>query len=214
LAALAVVLWLAVFLPAGSLTFWQAWAYWFVFVASVSAIGVYFLKNDAALVESRLKVGPGVEEDAGQKVAQVLLALFFILEIIVPSLDHRFGWSKVPVTLVVSGDVFAAAGLAIIFLVFRENSFASAAIKVNEGQRVISSGPYGLVRHPMYSGALVMLLSTPLALGSFWGLLPFVGMLAVIVFRLRGEERFLAESLPGYAEYRLKVRYRLIPHVW
>jgi protein-S-isoprenylcysteine O-methyltransferase Ste14 len=214
LAALAVVLWVALFLPAGSLDFWQAWAYWFVFMASVTAISLYFLKNDAALVESRLKVGPGAEEERGQKLAQVLLALFFILLIVVPPLDHRFRWSAVPGYIAVSGDVFVAVGLAVIFLVFRENGYASASIEVNEGQRVISTGPYGVVRHPMYSGALVMLLFTPLALGSVWGLLPFLGMLGVIVFRLRGEERFLAGSLPGYAEYRLKVRYRLIPYVW
>src|SRR5208283_4981831 len=180
LAALAVVLWLALFLTAGSLAFWQAWAYWLVFMASVTAISVYFLKKDATLIESRLKVGPGVEEERGQKLAQVLLPLFFVLLIIVPSLDHRFRWSGVPDYLAVLGDVFVAVGLAIIFLVFMENGFASAAIEVNEGQRVISTGPYGVVRHPMYAGALVMLLFTPIALGSLWGLLPFLGLFVVI----------------------------------
>jgi protein-S-isoprenylcysteine O-methyltransferase Ste14 len=214
LAALAVVLWLALFLPAWSLGFWQAWTYWIVFVASVTAISAYFLKKDLALIESRVNVGPGVESERGQKIAQVLLGVFFILLIVVPSLDHRLRWSSVPVYLVIAGDVFVALGLSVIFLVFRENGHASAAIEVKEGQRVISTGPYGVVRHPMYAGALVMLLFTPLALGSYWGLLPFLGMTAVIAFRLSGEEEFLARNLPGYGEYRRKVRYRLIPLVW
>ncbi len=214
LIALAVALWLALFLPAGSLDFWQAWVYWFVFMACVTAISVYFLKKDIALVESRLKVGPDAEDERGQKLAQVLLALFFILLMIVPSLDHRFRWSGVPDYLSVIGDVFVSVGLAIIFLVFRENGFASAAIEVNEGQSVISTGPYAVVRHPMYAGALIMLFFTPIAIGSLWGLLPFLGMFAVIALRIRGEERFLVKSLSGYGEYRRKVRHRLIPFLW
>ena len=116
--------------------------------------------------------------------------------------------------LVVMADVFVVLGLLIVFIVFKENSFTSAVIEVNEGQKVISTGPYGVVRHPMYAGALLMLLFTPLALGSFWGLLAFIPMLLVISLRVVEEEKFLSKNLSGYDEYCRKVRYRLIPFIW
>jgi protein-S-isoprenylcysteine O-methyltransferase Ste14 len=214
LAALAVVLWLALFVPAGTLGFWQGWAYWLIFMSCVTAISVYFMRGDLTLIENRLKTGPGAETGSVQKLAQVLISLFFVLLILIPALDHRFGWSSVPAYLVVLGDAFTAIGLAVIFLVFRENSHASAAIKVNEGQEVVSTGLYSAVRHPMYAGALIMLLFTPLALGSFWGLIPFLGITVAIALRIYDEEKFLAKNLRGYDEYRRKVRFRLIPYVW
>jgi len=212
--ALVVVLWAALFLPAWSLDYWQAWAYWAVFSASVSAISVYFLKNDPGLVESRLKAGPVSEKEPSQSLIQALASVFFILIFVVSALDHRFQWSRVPALLAIAGDVFVALGLLTIFLVFRENTYTSVLIEVSEGQRVISTGPYRVVRHPMYSGALLMLLFTPLALGSFWGVLAVFPMFGAIGFRLLGEERFLAKGLPGYAEYCQKTRYRLVPFVW
>jgi protein-S-isoprenylcysteine O-methyltransferase Ste14 len=214
LAALAVLLWLVLFLPAGSLNYWQAWTYWLVFLACVSAISVYFLKKDLNLIVGRLKAGPGAEKEKTQKVTQVFVSIFFILLILIPSLDHHFQWSNVPAFLVAIGDTFVAVGLFTVFLVFRENSFTSTVIEVNKDQKVISTGPYGVVRHPMYSGALLMLLFTPLALGSFWGLLAFPPMLVTIAFRLAEEEKFLLKNLPGYIEYRQKIRYRLIPIIW
>jgi protein-S-isoprenylcysteine O-methyltransferase Ste14 len=214
LAGLAAVLWLALFLPSWSLDYWQAWIYWLVFVSSVTAITVYFLRKDLRLIEARLKTGPVAEKERGQKIIQAVLSLFFILLILIPSLDHRFHWSSVPAYLVVIGDVFVVLGLSMIFLVFRENSYTSVIIEVSDEQKVISTGPYGIVRHPMYAGALLMLFFTPLALGSFWGLLAAFPMLAAIALRLLGEERFLAENLPGYDKYRQKVRYRLIPFIW
>jgi protein-S-isoprenylcysteine O-methyltransferase Ste14 len=212
--ALVLVLWVVLFLPAWSLGYWQAWVYWAVFSASVSAISVYLLKNDPRLVESRLKAGPVAESDTGQKIAQALAGALFLSLFVVSALDHRFGWSVVPGYLVATGDAFVVLGLTTIFLVFRENTYTSVLIEVSEGQRVISTGPYRAVRHPMYSGALLMLLFTPLALGSFWALLAALPMLGVISFRLLGEEKFLAKSLPGYVEYCRKTRYRLVPHVW
>ena len=214
LAALAFVLFLAFFLPAGSLNYWQAWTYWLVFLISVSAINVYFMKKDINLIASRLKTGPSAEKEKSQKLANSLITIFFILLILIPPFDHRFQLSNVPLYLVVSADVFVAFGLLIVFLVFKENSFTSATIEVTQGQKVISKGPYAVVRHPMYAGALLMLLFTPLALGSFWGLLALIPMLLVIAFRVVEEEKFLANTLVGYAEYCKKVHYHLIPFIW
>ncbi len=214
LAALAVVLWLALFLPAGSLNYWQGWAYWFVFVICVSSISIYFLKKDLNLIASRLKTGPSAEKENSQKLANSLITIFFILLILIPPFDHRYQLSNVPAYVALASYVFVAIGLFIIFLVFKENSFTSAVIEVNQGQKVISTGPYGVVRHPMYAGALLMLLFTPLALGSFWGLLAFIPMFLVIALRIVEEEKFLAKNLSGYAEYCKEVRCRLIPFVW
>jgi len=214
LAALAALLWLALFLSSGSIDFWQAWVYWLTFVGCVTAISVYFLKKDLRLIGSRLKTGPGAESVRTQKVAQALISFFFILLIIIPSLDHRYHWSSVPALLVMTGDGFVAVGLLVIFLVFRENSHASNIIEVREGQKTISTGPYALVRHPMYAGALLMLFFTPLALGSYGGLLPFIPISLAIAFRFLEEEKFLRKNLPGYDEYCRKVRYHVIPFIW
>jgi protein-S-isoprenylcysteine O-methyltransferase Ste14 len=214
LVALAVVLWLALFLPAGSLNYWQAWTYWLIFFMSVSAISAYFLKKDLNLIANRLKTGPSAEKEISQKLANSLITIFFILLILIPPFDHRFQLSNVPSFLVLAADVFVVLGLLIVFIVFKENSFTSAVIEVNQGQKVISTGPYAVVRHPMYAGALLMLLFTPLALGSFWGLLAFIPMLLVISLRVIEEEKFLWKNLSGYGEYCKKVRHRLIPFIW
>jgi protein-S-isoprenylcysteine O-methyltransferase Ste14 len=214
LAALAALLWLALFVPSWSLNYWQAWMYWLTFLASVSAVSTYFLKNDLNLIASRLKAGPSAEKESKQKIVNSFVSVFFVLLILIPSFDHRFEWSSVPWFVSVAGDVFVVLGLLVVFLVFKENSFTSAIIEVNKEQKVISTGPYSVVRHPMYSGALLMLFFTPLALGSFWGLLAFLPMVAAIAFRILEEEKFLAKSLPGYNSYCKKVRYRLVPFVW
>jgi protein-S-isoprenylcysteine O-methyltransferase Ste14 len=214
LVALAVVLWLALFLPAGSLNYWQAWTYWLIFFMSVSAISAYFLKKDLNLIANRLKTGPSAEKEISQKLANSLITIFFILLILIPPFDHRFQLSNVPSFLVLAADVFVVLGLLIVFMVFKENSFTSAVIEVNQGQKVISTGPYAVVRHPMYAGALLMLLFTPLALGSFWGLLAFIPMLLVISLRVIEEEKFLWKNLSDYGEYCKKVRHRLIPFIW
>jgi protein-S-isoprenylcysteine O-methyltransferase Ste14 len=133
---------------------------------------------------------------------------------ILPSLDHRFSWSAVSLPVVVAGDVLTALGFLIVFLVFKENTFTAATIAVTRDQKVVSTGPYSVVRHPMYSGALVMLFGTPLALGSWWGLLMFIPMILTIAWRASDEERFLFKNLSGYKEYCQIVRYRLVPFVW
>jgi len=214
LIALAVVMWIVLFLPAGSLNYWQGWVYWITFFVCVSFISAYFIRKDITLIAKRLKAGPAGETQTSQKFIQAIAAIFFVLLLLIPPIDHHFQWSNVPAFLVITADVFVVLGLAIVFLVFRENTFTSAVIEVNENQKVISTGPYKYVRHPMYSGALVMLFFTPLALGSFWGLLAFLPMFFAICFRLLEEEKFLGKSLVGYREYCKKTRCRLIPFIW
>ena len=211
---LIVVLGVLLFVPAWSLDYWEAWIFLLVFGISVFAITLYFLRKDPKLIESRVQVGPVAEQEKRQKIIQSLAGTFFILPFIIASLDHRFGWSTVATPLVILGDILVALGLYIVFLVFRENTYTSATIEVQEEQKVISSGPYGLVRHPMYAGAFIMLLGTPLALGSWWAYIFIFLLFAAIIWRLLVEEKFLAKNLPGYASYRQRVRYRLIPFVW
>ncbi len=211
---LATVVWLALFLPAGKLTYWQGWLYWIVFFSIVTSISLYFIKKDPHLISSRVKVGPTAEEKSSQKISQAFAAVFFILLLLIPPFDFRFGWSNVPIYLVVISDVFVTFGFVVIFLVFRQNTFASAIIEVKAEQKVVSTGVYSVVRHPMYSGALLLLLFTPLALGSFWGMLAFFPLFVVICFRLIDEEKTLSKNLKDYDEYRKKTRYRLIPYIW
>jgi protein-S-isoprenylcysteine O-methyltransferase Ste14 len=204
----------AIFIPAWSLNYWQAWVFLTVFAVSSLAITLYLMKQDPALLARRMPAGPGAEHDRGQKIIQSLASIAFIAMIVVPAIDHRLGWSKVPTWVVLAADTLVALGFIVVFFVFRENTFASATIEVDAGQRTISTGPYALVRHPMYAGALVMLAGVPLALGSWWGLLAIAPMKLLIVLRLLAEEQVLATNLSGYAEYRIKVRYRLAPFVW
>lgn len=214
LAGLAIVMLLALFLPNWSLNYWQAWVYWIIFMGSVLAITAYFLKTDIKLIKNRLKGGPLAEKEANQKVIQALAGLFFILIFIVSALDHHFGWSNVPTYLVILGDIFVVLGFSIISLVFKENSYASGIIEVGKEQKVISTGPYSLVRHPMYSGAFLMLFFTPIALGSFFGVLFVIPIFLVIIWRLLDEEKFLLKNLPGYDKYCKKIHYRLVPFIW
>jgi len=200
--------------PAWTLDYWQAWVYLVIFAASAALISAYLWKNDPKLLERRINAGPGAEKQTRQKLIQLLASLAFIGAMIVPSLDHRFSWSAVPLPVVVTGDLLVALGFLIVFRVFKENTFTAATITVTPGQKVVSTGPYAVVRHPMYSGALVMLLGTPLALGSWWGLLMFIPMVFTIAWRARDEERFLFKYLSSYQEYCQAVRYRLMPFVW
>jgi protein-S-isoprenylcysteine O-methyltransferase Ste14 len=172
------------------------------------------VKNDPGLLQRRMRGGPFAEKQAAQKIIMSLTSLGFIGLIVVPGLDHRFGWSHLPPWLVLAGDVLVALGFLTVAFVFRENSFSSATIELATDQQVISSGPYAWVRHPMYAGGLVLLLGIPVALGSWWGLLVLAAILPALIWRLIDEERFLSRNLPGYVEYQHKVRYRLMPLVW
>lgn len=202
------------FLAAGTIRYWQGWAYLAVFFGASFLITLYLAKNDPALLKRRLSAGPWAEKEQTQKIIMAFTSIGFVALIVTPGLDFRFGWSAVPLPIVAAGDVLVAIGYAIIFLVYKENTFTSATIEVAKDQRVISTGPYALVRHPMYAGGLLYLLGTPLALGSWWGLVPFAATLPFLIWRLFDEEAFLARNLPGYTEYRNKVRFRLAPGVW
>lgn len=214
LISLIVILGLLLFIPAGTLRFWQAWIYLFIFGGSSFLITLFLMKKDMELLKRRLRAGAVAEKEVTQKTIQTFAQLCFICVLLVPGFDHRFKWSDVPVYLVIAGEIFTALGFLIVFFVFRENSFTSATIEIAGDQTVVSTGPYAYVRHPMYSGALLMLLFTPFALGSFWDLLPVAFMFIVIIWRLLNEEKFLSKNLPGYTDFCLKTRFRLVPMIW
>ncbi|HUI45395.1 MAG TPA: isoprenylcysteine carboxylmethyltransferase family protein [Nitrospirota bacterium] len=202
------------FAPGGTFDFLQAWAYLLVFALSTALITAYLRKKDPQLLVRRVKAGPAAEKVKIQKRIQFFAAIAFIGMFILASLDHRFSWSDVPLSIVITGDVLVMCGFLIIFVVFKENTFSAAIIEVATGQKVISTGPYAIIRHPMYLGALVMLFGTPLALASWWGLLMSFSIASVIVWRILEEEKFLSIHLPGYSDYKKKVPCRLVPFVW
>jgi len=202
------------FLPAWTLDYWQAWAFLAVFGASALAITLYLMKWDPKLLERRAHAGPTAEKETSQKIIQSITAVGFCAALVVPALDHRFHWSTVPLYAAVAGDIFVAIGFLIIFAVYKENSFASAVIELAPEQKVISTGPYALIRHPMYVGGFIMFLGMAPSLGSWWGLFVLVLMTPALIWRLLDEEEFLTKNLAGYAAYRNRVKYRLIPLLW
>jgi protein-S-isoprenylcysteine O-methyltransferase Ste14 len=199
---------------AGTIDYWQAWLYLAVYFACSIAISVYLIEKDPALLARRMSGGPFAEKEPTQRIIMAITSLGFIALAIVPALDRRFGWSHVPAPFVIVGDLLVLLGWLGIYIVFRENSFASATIESAADQRVISTGPYALMRHPMYVAALVMLLGVSPALGSWWGLPIVIAILPALMWRLTDEERFLVQNLAGYREYQGRVRYRLLPLVW
>lgn len=210
----AIMLGLLLFLPAGTLNYWQAWSFIVVFMISVSAIGVYLSIKDPALLERRKHIGPAAEQSVAQKIIISLGLLGNLALLIFCGLDQRFGWSKMPGVVSLVGDVLVALGLFMNLLVFRENSYGASNIKVEERQPVISTGPYALVRHPMYAGVLIMIIGVPLALGSWWGLMVLALLLPGLMWRILDEEKFLKKDLPGYVAYTQQVSYRLVPGLW
>jgi protein-S-isoprenylcysteine O-methyltransferase Ste14 len=210
LLALAVVL----FASAGTLRYWEAWVYLGLQLASMAAINVYLLKRDPALLERRLALDEHGEKEKVQRVVMGLFRLFGLAMLIVAGVDHRLGWSAVPPVLVAAAAAVFAAGVLLVFMVFRENTYTSSVIEVNAGQTVVSTGPYRLVRHPMYAGMLIMGLATPLLLGSYWAALFLLPGWVLLGIRILAEERFLSERLSGYKEYMTATRHRLIPGVW
>lgn len=214
LTVLALAMALLLFVPAGTVRYWQAWVYLSIFTGASLLTTLYVMRKDPALLERRMRGGPTAEKRTAQKIIMLSASMGFIALLFVPALDHRFGWSSVPRYGAALGDLLVAIGFYFTFLVYRENTFASATIEVAKDQKVIATGPYAIVRHPMYASGFLYLLGTPLALGSYWGLLALPAMLPFLIWRLVDEERFLVKNLPGYAEYQVKVRHRLVPFVW
>jgi protein-S-isoprenylcysteine O-methyltransferase Ste14 len=202
------------FIPAWTLDYWQAWAFLAVYFAWSFAITLYLMKKDPKLLQRRMSGGPWAEKEPVQKIIMSVASLGFIGLLVIPALDHRFAWSSMPPYLALAGDGLVVLGWLGVYFVFRENTFSSATIELAPEQEVISTGPYALVRHPMYAGGLVMLLGIPIALGSWWGVLIVIAITPALIWRLSDEEKFLARNLPGYVEYQNKVPYRLIPMVW
>jgi protein-S-isoprenylcysteine O-methyltransferase Ste14 len=211
---LAAAMGLLVFISAGTIRYWQAWVYLGVFLGASLLITSYLIKKDPELLKRRLKGGPTAEKEKKQKIIMSFASICFVALVVVPSLDYRFKWSAVPLYLQITSDILTAIGFYIVFLVYKENTFASATIQVVSDQKVISTGPYSIVRHPMYAGSLIYIIATPVALGSYWGLLVIPVMIPFLIWRLFDEERLLSQNLPGYTEYCTKVRWRLIPRVF
>lgn len=214
LAVLGLAMALLLFVPAGSLQYWQAWLYLSVFLGASVLTTLDLINRDPALLKRRMRGGPTAEKEPTQRIIMLFTSLGFIALLVVPALDYRFGWSAVPLSVVLMGNLLVAVGFYFIALVYRENTFTSATIEVATGQKVVSTGPYAIVRHPMYASALLYLLGTPLALGSYWGFLPLVVMMPFLIWRLLDEEQLLARDLRGYTEYQARVPYRLVPFVW
>lgn len=198
-----------IFLPAGTLRYWQAWILWSCFAVLTLFITFYFGKKSPDLLARRMHVK---EKDATHKPPAIFNLSFLCY--VIPGLDFRFHWSAVPLWLVIVADAVVFLGYLLIIFVFRENRYAATIVQVEEKQKVIDSGPYAMVRHPMYLGLVLMVLFTPLALGSYWAIIPSLLIIPLNVIRIKGEEEVLRRELPGYEEYCLKTRYRLIPHIW
>ena len=199
------------FIPAGSFRYWQGWVFMALLFLPMPITSPYFLKRDPQLVERRLRTE---EKSRAQKTIIRWAQLIVFASLLIPGLDYRFGWSRVPLGLTILSQVFFFAGYLITLWVMKENRFASRTVQVEEGQKVISTGPYRLVRHPMYFGGVLMLLFTPLALGSWWALPGFLLAIPLIVLRLLHEEKMLCRDLPGYSDYCLRTRSRLFPLLW
>jgi protein-S-isoprenylcysteine O-methyltransferase Ste14 len=202
------------FIPAGTFRYWQGWVTLAVFIACSGAYTGYLAKHDPALLKRRTEAGISHEKEFTQKVVMALLYIACIVLVVLPPLDVRFGWSVMPWQVSIIGDAFIVFSFYLFYLVSKVNTYAAANVRVEQGQKVISSGVYALVRHPMYFGALFLFAGTPVALGSWWALLLFPVLIPILVARILNEEKLLARDLPGYIEYMQKVRYRLIRGVW
>lgn len=206
-----IVIMLFFFLPAGAWNYWQGWLYIGILIIPMFFVLVYLLRNDPELLERRMRLR---EQRSEQKLIVKVSLIFFLLAYILPGFDIRFGWSKAPVWVCLLADVLVLFGYWIVFRVFQVNSYASRVIEINSGQKVIDTDIYAIVRHPMYFGAILMYALSPLALGSYWAMIPGFMIVPVLVARILDEEAALEKDLPGYTEYKQKTKYRLIPFVW
>jgi protein-S-isoprenylcysteine O-methyltransferase Ste14 len=210
----ALLLGVLLFLPAGTFNYWQAWTFIIVFMITISVFGVYFSIKDPALMERRKQAAPGTQQSMLQNIIATVAFSMLIAVFVVCGLDRRFGWSAMPPVLSWLGDAIEVFSFYMFYLVFKENSFGGSSILVEESQKVSSTGPYAIVRHPMYVGTIVMVIGIALGLGSWWTLLLLVIQMPVLVIRILDEEKVLEKNLAGYKEYEQKVHYRLIPYLW
>lgn len=199
------------FLPAGTLRYWQAWVFLAILFVPMFVVVACFLRKDPEVLERRMRMK---EKEPAQKVILLCSYPFFLAAYLLPGLDRRWGWSAVPAWLVIAADAVVLAAYLLVARVMRENRFLSRTVGVDQGQEVVRSGPYAIVRHPMYAAVIPLYLAGPLALGSYWALIPAAAIPVVIVLRILDEEKVLCRELEGYGEYRRQVRYRLIPGVW
>lgn len=209
-----IILGLLIFIPSWTILYWQGWVYFLIISVSLWVTTLYFLKNDRALMERRINIGPQAEQKMSQKIILTFFILLLIALVVISVLDHRYTISQVPVVFTIIAYLIILFGIYIIYRVSKENSYASATIEADQGQSVISSGPYAIVRHPMYSGALSIFIFTPIALGSLIGIIPAGMIVVLLMMRAVDEEAFLKKHLSGYSEYCGRIRYRLLPYIW
>lgn len=206
---LTVIMWVILFIPAWTMKFWQAWILWSGFSIITFSITAYFINKNPEFLARRTK---GKEENIKKK-SPLFLKLYYI-GFILPGIDFRFNWSNEPLWLVILSNVIVFASYIFIFYVFKQNSYASTTIQVEDNQNVISSGPYSIIRHPMYLGMILMSLFIPLALGSYYSLIPMLLIIPITVMRVKNEEEILLRELKGYRAYCSKTKYRVIPFIW
>lgn len=205
---------LLLFLPAGTFNYWQGWLFIVVFMITISVFGVYFSVKDPALMERRKQAGPAAEQSTVQKVVATIAFTSLFGLFILGGLDHRFGWSHMPPFVALAGDALVVVSFYMYYLVFKANSFGASNIRVEDNQKVAATGPYAIVRHPMYSVGVLFFAGIALGIGSWWALSMLVIAFPVLVIRILDEEKLLQKDLPGYTEYEQKVHYRLVPYFW
>jgi protein-S-isoprenylcysteine O-methyltransferase Ste14 len=205
------ILFLILFLPAWTINYLEGWIFLAILLIPMTFVMIYFLNKKPEFLIRRMKFR---EKEEAQKKIIALGYLPILIQFILPGIDKRMGWSNIPLSIEVSADLIVLAGYLMIFWVFKENEFASRIIEVDEKQEVIQTGPYRIVRHPMYLGTMVMYFTAPIALGSYWALIPALLIIPILIARIVNEEKVLEKELLGYSEFQKKTKYRIIPGVW
>ena len=200
-----------IFIPAGTLKFWNGWLFIGAIFIPMFCAFIYLIKNNPDLLAKRMKLR---EKEKTQKIYLIISWIVFLIIFIVPGLDFRFNWSNVPLSVVLISTLIMLSGYLMFFIVMKQNTYASRVIEIQDEQKLIDTGLYSFVRHPMYLASIILWGFEPLVLGSFYGLIPMIFFVALIVIRIKSEEKVLINGLKGYDEYMKKVKYRLIPFVW